>query len=62
MAKWIKCLTTIICLGIVAYSGHAKELTLADVFPTDRVLDIQITFRRRIGIKFGSNLGILLKC
>ena len=43
MAKWIKCLTTIICLGIVAYSGHAKELTLADVFPTDRVLDIQIT-------------------
>ena len=43
MAKWIKCLTMIICLGTTAYSGYTEELTLDDIFPTDRVLDIQIT-------------------
>ena len=43
MIKWILCLATILCLGIVTYSGHAKALTLDDIFPTDRVLDIQIT-------------------
>ncbi|MXV77024.1 hypothetical protein F4X73_15905 [Candidatus Poribacteria bacterium] len=39
----ILCLTTIVCLRIAVYSCHAKELTLDDIFPTDRVLDIQIT-------------------
>ena len=39
----ILCLTMIICFGVAVYSGHAKELTLDDIFPTDRVLDIQIT-------------------
>ncbi len=43
MAKWILCLTTITCLIVAVYSGDAKELTLDDIFPTDRVLDIQIT-------------------
>ena len=37
------CLNMIACLGIAVYSSHAKELTLDDIFPTDRVLDIQIT-------------------
>ena len=43
MAKRILCLTMIICLIVAVYSGDAKELTLDDIFPTDRVLDIQIT-------------------
>lgn len=41
------CLNMIACLvfyiDLAVYSSHAKELTLDDVFPTDRVLDIQIT-------------------
>ena len=43
MTKWILRTATILCLGIAAYNGHAKELTMDDIFPTDRVLDIQIT-------------------
>ncbi len=43
----VLCLTTIVCLAFYmdrgGYSCHAKELTLDDIFPTDRVLDIQIT-------------------
>ena len=43
MTKWILCLTTIVCLGVAVCSSHAKELTLDDIFPADRVLDVQIT-------------------
>ena len=41
------CLNTIACLvfyiDLAVYSSDAKEVTLDDIFPTDRVLDIQIT-------------------
>ena len=42
MTKWIICLATVLCLGAAAHS-NAKELTLDDIFPTDRVIDVQIT-------------------
>ena len=42
MAKWAICLTTVLCFGIAVHSS-AKELTLDDIFPTDRVIDVQIT-------------------
>ncbi|MDE0638822.1 MAG: ankyrin repeat domain-containing protein [Candidatus Poribacteria bacterium] len=47
MKKWILCLATIFCLGVAVYSSDAKELTLDDIFPTDRVLDVQITVSER---------------
>lgn len=34
---------TVLCCWAVANSVSAKELTLDDIFPTDRVLDVQIT-------------------
>ena len=43
MTKWILRTATILCIGIAASNVHAKELTMDDIFPTDRVLDIQIT-------------------
>ena len=43
MKKWTTLLTTTFCVGVVVCSVHAKELTLDDIFPTDRVLDVQIT-------------------
>ena len=42
MTKWIIGLATVLCLGVAAHSS-AKELTLDDIFPTDRVIDVQIT-------------------
>ena len=42
MTKWIICLATALCFGVAAYSS-AKELTLDDIFPTDQVIDVQIT-------------------
>ena len=42
MTKWIICLTIALCLGVAARSS-AKGLTLDDIFPTDRVIDVQIT-------------------
>ena len=47
MPKWILYTTTVLCLGIAAYNGHAKELTMDDIFPSDRVLDIQITVSKQ---------------
>jgi spore coat protein CotH len=32
-----------LCFGIAVNSGTAQQLTLDEVFPTDRVLDVQIT-------------------
>lgn len=46
MAKWAICLTTVLCFGI-AIQSSAKELTLDDIFPTDRVIDVQITVSQR---------------
>ena len=47
MTKWILYTATILCLGIATYNVHAKELTMDDIFPTDRVLDIQITVSKQ---------------
>ena len=46
MTKWIIGLATFLCLGVASHSG-AKELTLDDIFPTDRVIDVQITVSQR---------------
>jgi len=42
-----RCLVTVLCLMVAHNILVAKELTLDDVFPTDRVLDIQITIDER---------------
>ena len=42
MTKWIMCLVVVLCFGVSVH-GIAKELTLDDIFPTDRVVDVQIT-------------------
>ena len=46
MTKWIIGLATVLCLAVGAHSD-AKELTLDDIFPTDRVIDVQITVSQR---------------
>ena len=43
MAKWTACLATLLCLGVAIRGSSAKELTLDDIFPTDRIIDVQIT-------------------
>ena len=43
MKKWTLSVAIFLCLGIAAYNSSAKELTLDDIFPTDRVIDVQIT-------------------
>ncbi len=43
MTKWTLCVAIFLCLGIAAHDSIAKELTLDDIFPTDRVIDVQIT-------------------
>ncbi|MCY3550514.1 MAG: CotH kinase family protein [Candidatus Poribacteria bacterium] len=47
MTKWILCIATLLCLGTAIHSSSAKELTLDDIFPTDRVIDVQITVSQR---------------
>ena len=47
MTKWIICLAIILCFGIAAQHTNAKELTLDDIFPTDRVIDVQITLSQQ---------------
>ena len=47
MTKWTACLAILLCLGVAIHSSHAKELTLDDIFPTDRVIDVQITVSQR---------------
>ena len=47
MAKWAICLATVLCFGIASHNISAKELTLDDIFPTDRVIDVQITVSQR---------------
>ncbi|RKU17885.1 hypothetical protein C6500_14875 [Candidatus Poribacteria bacterium] len=43
MTKWTLCVAIFLCLGIAAHDSIAKKLTLDDIFPTDRVIDVQIT-------------------
>ena len=43
MAKWTLCVAIFLCLGIAAHDSIAKELRLDDIFPTDRIIDVQIT-------------------
>ena len=43
MTKWTLCIAIFLCLEIAVHNSSAKELTLNDIFPTDRVIDVQIT-------------------
>ena len=43
MTKWVACLAALLCLGVAIQSSSAEELTLNNIFPTDRVIDVQIT-------------------
>ena len=47
MTKWTLCVAIFLCLGIAAHNSRANELTLNDIFPTDRVIDVQITVSQR---------------
>lgn len=47
MTKWTLCVAIFLCLGIAAHDSIAKELTLDDIFPTDRVIDVKITVSQR---------------
>ena len=47
MAKSIICLAIIFCFGVASQNTSAKKLTLDDIFPTDRVIDVQITISQR---------------
>ncbi|MDE0687127.1 MAG: CotH kinase family protein [Candidatus Poribacteria bacterium] len=47
MTKWAACLAILLCLGVAIHSSSAKELTLDDIFPTDRIIDVQITVPKR---------------
>ena len=55
MTKWTLCLATILCLGIAAYNSSAKELTLDDIFPTDRVIDVN--YRSTAGLGYNPVSG-----
>ena len=46
MKKWIIGSVMVLCFGVTLH-GIAKELTLDDIFPTDRVIDVQITVSQR---------------
>ena len=47
MTKLVICLAILLSLGPAIHSSSAKELTLDDIFPTDRVIDVQITVSQR---------------
>ncbi len=47
MTKWTACLAALLCFGVAIHSSNAKELTLNDIFPTDRVIDVKITVSQR---------------
>ena len=47
MKKWTLCVAMFLCLGFAVHNSGAKELTLNDIFPTDRVIDVQITVSQR---------------
>lgn len=43
MAHWTIYSAIILCIGLASHNTCAKELTLNDIFPTNRVIDVQIT-------------------
>lgn len=47
MTRWTLCVAMFFCLGVAVHDSSAKELRLDDVFPTDRVIDVQITVSQR---------------
>ena len=47
MTKWTACLAMLLCFGVVIHSSNAEEMTLDDIFPTDQVIDVQITVSQR---------------
>ena len=48
MTKWTACLAACSSVsGVVIHSSNAEEMTLDDIFPTDRVIDVQITVSQR---------------
>ena len=47
MAKSIIYLAIILCFGVASQNTSAEKLTLDDIFPTDRVIDVQITISQR---------------
>ena len=47
MTKSIICLAIILCFGVATQNISAKKLTLDDIFPTDRIIDVQITVSQR---------------
>ena len=47
MKKWTLCVAICLCLAFTAHNSTAKELTLDDIFPTDRVINVQITISQK---------------
>ena len=47
MKNWTLWVATFLCLGTAVHNSKAKELTLDDIFPSDRVIDVQITVSQR---------------
>ena len=47
MTKWTACVAMLLCFGVAIHSSNAKKMTLDDIFPTDRVIDVQITVSQR---------------
>ena len=43
MTRWTLCIVIFLCLGIAVHNTSAKELTFDNIFPTDRIIDVQIT-------------------
>ena len=43
MKRWTTCLAIVFCFAVASHNTSAKKLTLDDIFPTDRVIDVQIT-------------------
>ena len=43
MTKWTVGIAIILCLGIALHNANAKKLKLDDIFPSDRIVDVQIT-------------------
>ena len=43
IARWHSKILTALCIWIIANTVIASQLTLDDIFPTDRLLDVQIT-------------------
>ena len=47
MAKWTIRLAIILCFAVAPQNTNAEKLTLNDIFPTDRIVDVQITISQQ---------------